>query len=190
MYMNMSQPQAPNTSHEGGDDIYLNDTWSLYFHDPNDTNWTMASYVKIADISSAKDFWILVRMIGDNFTRGMFFIMREAIFPCWDDPSNIDGGCISLKILKTEMMQFWKDLCSKMLCEGLLSNNNVSWDTINGISVSPKKHFCIVKIWTRDQSAQHPAQFNLPANYNGEVIYKSNRCNISLDHIKESVAKV
>lgn len=183
--MSTSSSQQPPCANHENDDVYLNDTWSLYFHDPSDTNWTMASYVKIADISSANDFWVLARLIGDNFARGMFFIMREAIFPCWDDPSNIDGGCISLKILKTEMMQFWKDLCSKMLCERLLTSTS-NWDVVNGISVSPKKHFCIVKIWTRDQTVQHPAQFNLPANYSGEVIYKSNRCNISLDNVRES----
>eukprot|EP00955_Chlamydomonas_euryale_P086436 364213-Chlamydomonas_euryale.AAC.12 len=33
-------------------EIFLNDLWSLYFHDPFDSNWTVTGYVKIGDIAS------------------------------------------------------------------------------------------------------------------------------------------
>ena len=38
------------------DDNYLNDVWSLYFHDPYDMNWEANSYKFITTISSIDDY--------------------------------------------------------------------------------------------------------------------------------------
>jgi hypothetical protein len=41
--------------------------------------------------------------------------MREYVFPCWDDINNINGGCLSNKILKDQLD--FKDLTIKLLGE-------------------------------------------------------------------------
>ena len=40
-------------------DIFLNVTWSLYFHDPDNSNWGIESYILISTISSVHD-WLKI----------------------------------------------------------------------------------------------------------------------------------
>jgi len=157
----------------------LNDLWSFYFHDPFNSDWNYASYIKINDIGTAEDFWSTHETFIEKINLGMFFLTREHIFPCWDDPYNKDGGCLSIKVMKQDVQPFWESICIGALGETLLRECNQSkWDRINGVSISPKKHFCIVKIWTRTNEFQDPQAFNLQPGYYGDVIYKANRDNI------------
>jgi hypothetical protein len=115
----------------------------------------------------------------------MFFMMREHVQPTWDDSSNIDGGCLSIKVLKDDVHVFWEDICIKLLGETLLVGKaNEKWDFVNGISCSPKKHFCIIKIWVKDAAMDNSKIYNLLNCFNGEILYKSNRDNIQYDQIK------
>lgn len=158
------------------DDIMLQDTWTYRFHDPDDTDWTLSSYVRLADVSSVADLWDVHTSVQKRLVDGMFFVMREHVFPCWDDPENINGGCISLKVLKTELHTFWEELLIGVLGEVMLNHpgEGDAWSVINGISTSPKRFYCIVKIWLRDGRLVEREHFRLPSNYRGEVIYKSN----------------
>ena len=38
------------------DDVFLNDCWSIYFHDPYDINWDDKSYKMLGQISTVKDY--------------------------------------------------------------------------------------------------------------------------------------
>jgi hypothetical protein len=165
------------------DEIVLNDIWNIYFHDPIDTDWTMPSYKLLASVSSVQEYWkAMYAPLQDKIHKGIFFVMREYVFPCWDDANNIDGGCLSIKILKEQLPAFWDDLCIKLLGETLLKENmRHHWNLVNGISTSPKKHFCIIKIWLRDEVLASKEHFNLLSNYHGDIFYKSNRENIHQD---------
>lgn len=164
------------------DGAYLNDTWSLYFHDPYDTDWTYDSYKKVCELCSANDYWSVDHALDESVAKGMFFIMREHIFPCWDDKYNIEGGCLSMKVLKQDMVEFWRHMVARLLGETLLKDDHIHlWDKVNGISTSPKKHFAIVKIWVATEELGDPLKFALPENFHGEIIYKSNRDNIACD---------
>lgn len=168
------------------EDAYLNDVWSMYFHDPNDTNWTNASYVNLGSISTVDDFWNHATQFKDHIHKGMFFLMREHVFPYWDDPANINGGCFSIKVLKDDMHAYWEDMCVKLLSESLLRDKS-KWDIINGISTSPKKHFCIIKIWTRNLDLEQEdakACFDVLPMHHGDILFKSNIENISNDTAK------
>lgn len=171
------------------DETFLNDIWTVYFHDPNNHDWTHSSYVNMGNISTIEDFWGHCNVAKENIHKGMFFVMREHVFPAWDDPSNIHGGCLSIKVLKDEMYKFWEDLSIRMLGEDLLVDaKKEMWDHVNGISTSPKKHFCIIKIWLKSDdlvpSGNNKGFFNLLPGYYGDVIYKSNLENISNDSNK------
>lgn len=174
------------------DELYLNDTWSCYFHNPLDENWNNGSYQKLLDIGSAENFWGFHTLVGDHITNGMFFLMREHVFPCWDDPANINGGCLSMKIPKEEMMDFWTKLCCKLLTETILKPEHRSafWNVVNGISTSPKRHFCIVKLWIGSPELANIKVFDLPYDYAGEVIYKTNLSNISMENIRLTAGSV
>lgn len=165
--------------------VFLNDTWSFYFHDPHNNDWRTNSYMKIMDIGAAEEYWVVDYSLNDNINKGMFFLMREHVFPCWDDESNIKGGCLSLKVLKQDLRDFWNEMVAKMLTEQVLVDSHKDqWSMVNGISTSPKKHFCIIKIWVADPALADPRLFNIPPKYYGDIIYKSNMDNINNDEVK------
>lgn len=169
------------------DESYLNDIWNVYFHDPYDSNWTTTSYMRLGSISSIQDFWQHHNSLKSRIHQGMFFIMREYVFPMWDAEENINGGCLSVKVLKENMPQFWEDLTIKMLGETLLKpEHREHWNLVNGISTSPKKHFCIIKIWLKDSTLSSKEYFNILNTYYGDILYKLNRDNISCDNIKQN----
>ena len=166
------------------EDEFLNDTWNIYFHDPMDSNWNTVSYINMGPICNITEFWQHHHSLKTHIHQGIFFVMREYVFPMWDDKENINGGCLSIKVLKDNIESYWEDLVIKLLGETLLKKEFADkWNLVNGISTSPKKHFCIIKIWLKDQSLNSKEFFNLGSSF-GDVIYKSNVENISNDNIK------
>jgi hypothetical protein len=80
------------------------------------------------------------------------------------------------------LADFWEDLCIKLLGETLLKEDKrSSWNLVNGISTSPKKHFCIIKVWLKDNTLASKDFFNIPNKYYGDILYKSNMENIHTD---------
>ncbi len=88
----------------------------------------------------------------------MLFLMRENIKPIWEDENNKDGGCFSYKINNKNVSDIWKKLSCLLVGESLI-NERMSLK-INGITISPKKHFCIIKIWMKDCTIQNPDVIN------------------------------
>ena len=72
----------------------LNNKWVLFFHDPEDNDWSVKSYKKLYEVESIEQFWDLFDFIGSKYiSNGMFFFMRDGIAPVWEDKKNEDGGC-------------------------------------------------------------------------------------------------
>jgi hypothetical protein len=167
-------------------DVYVNDLWSMYFHDPEDADWTYESYIKLSpDVTTINEFWQVVNPLQDRFSKGMFFFMRADCFPCWDDPSNIQGGCLSMKVLKEHVGEFMTTLCIRAAGETLLLPEYANqYHLVNGVSASPKKYFCVVKIWLRTDTLGSKTYFNLPSSYSGDVFFKRNIDVISEDQKK------
>ena len=160
-----------------------NDIFTLYFHDPNDENWSLTSYKRLHDISTVQDFWKTFRVIKDKLKQGIFFVMRESSFPCWDDPSNINGGVLSIKVLKENVVAYLEELYIRFLGETLLVPElQDNWEVINGISTSPKRYFCIIKIWLKTNDYNDKKFFRLPEKYYGDIIYRENIENIQNNH--------
>ena len=158
-------------------EFFFNETWKLYFHDPSSTNWNSNSYVHIADIVTIIDFLQIYDVLKEKLHMGMFFLMREHIFPKWDNEHNKNGSFVSIKVLKNMVSSFGEDILSKLLGETLINENlydiNTHWEKINGISFSPKKHFCIVKIWMKDNKIKNSNSFNISNEYNGNLLFKN-----------------
>ena len=91
----------------------------------------------------------------EMITNCMLFIMRDGIKPMWEDPKNRKGGCFSYKINNKSVSSVWKNLSYSLVGESLTENLNVR-PCINGITISPKKNFCIVKIWLASCNYQNP----------------------------------
>jgi hypothetical protein len=131
--------------------------WDLFYHLPQDNTWDLSSYKTIMkNIHRADQLIQLVEVLTDNVIKHcMLFVMRSGITPMWEDPKNRDGGCFSYKVINKHVVDVWKSLflalCGETLCVDSKYNH-----LLNGITISPKKNFCIVKIWLRDCSLQDP----------------------------------
>tara|TARA_B100001027_G_C16201903_1_gene300981 strand:+ start:159 stop:662 length:504 start_codon:yes stop_codon:yes gene_type:complete len=137
----------------------LNDTWILYAHLPHDTDWSINSYKKILKINTAEQIISVCESLPEAMVQNcMLFLMRENIKPIWEDENNKDGGCFSYKINNKNVSDIWKKLSCLLVGESLI-NERMSLK-INGITISPKKHFCIIKIWMKDCTIQNPDVIN------------------------------
>ena len=134
----------------------LFDKWVLWAHLPHDTDWTLKSYKKIMTFTTIEEVIALYQVLPDKLVKNcMLFLMREGITPTWEDEKNRNGGCFSFKISNKNVTSIWKRL-SYVLTGETLSNDTKLLRAANGITISPKKSFCIIKIWMADCKHQNP----------------------------------
>ena len=123
-------------------------SWTLFYHLPDDKRWTLASYPIISkDMDSVEKISALNRELSDDTIRfAMLFIMAEGITPMWEDSHNRNGGCFSYKVFNKEVPDVWKTLVCH-LCGHTLMKKKDNMKYVNGLTISPKKNFCIIKVW-------------------------------------------
>ena len=127
----------------------LSDKWTLYAHLPHDTDWSISSYKPILAMTNLEEAITLFESIPEKMTQNcMLFLMKNNIRPTWEDPENCNGGSYSFKVSIQNVHNCWKSLCYLMVGKSI-TNDNEFYDNINGITISPKRNFCIIKIWTR-----------------------------------------
>lgn len=133
------------------------DKWNLYYHLPQDPDWSKNGYkIIMPNINYLEEVNSLCKHINENIIKNcMLFVMKENIFPTWEDPCNKNGGCFSYKVSNKHVFNVWNCLF-KNLCCSKLTNDNTATNHINGITISPKKNFCIVKIWLDCTEYQDP----------------------------------
>ena len=86
----------------------------------------------------------------------MLFLMRKGINPTWEDARNRKGGCFSYKVSNNTVIKTWRDLTYLTVGE-TLGVTDKHQAAINGITISPKKNFCVIKIWIANSTSQDPA---------------------------------
>jgi len=125
----------------------LSDTWILYYHALNDTNYDSKSYKMIIKITTVEDFGVLYKKLSPTLlSKGMFFLMKNDIKPMWESAENINGGCYSFKVNNENIQKGFIEL-SMAAAGGWLTIKEKDLQFINGVSMSPKKHCIICKIW-------------------------------------------
>lgn len=136
--------------------LYLG--WNYYYHLPNDKNWSVDSYkIIMSNISTLEELMGMNELMTDNIIKNcMLFVMRAGVTPMWEDPQNRQGGCFSYKVTNKVVTQVWRKLMY-LLCGYTLTIDPTHMDLVNGVTISPKRGFCIVKIWMKDCSLQDPA---------------------------------
>lgn len=131
------------------DDNLVNQ-WKIWYHSINDTNWNNESYKLIYTIQNVFDISVLDELMkGNHLQNAMFFIMKDDIFPTWEDPDNREGSFISYKIPAPVLKENWMLIIKKIIFQDFLINKDKNLE-INGFSISPKKEFNIIKIWLKD----------------------------------------
>lgn len=170
----------------------FDDKWILWYHNPFDCNWDKDSYSEIYQIDSVNSFWKLKNSMESlpNINEAMYFITRikdgTVIWPNWEDPHNINGGFWSFKVGEEDTDEAWKYLNLYLFSNNITKNKEDS-NCINGISISPKKCFSIIKIWNNDSKKcdNDILNPNIPYFNIEDVVYKSHDTNIENDQKKK-----
>jgi hypothetical protein len=125
-------------------------TWVLWYHDPENRDYSLTSYIAIADFTTPQQFWSVVDSIPkEAWECGMFFFMKKGIPPLWECRENEDGGAWSKKIEASQAQTGFLDLMVHCLSDELLVKHK---ESLVGISISPKGQFHIIKIWNTNTS--------------------------------------
>jgi len=139
----------------------LSGKWTLWAHLPHDTDWSIDSYKNIDTFEEVEHGIALCETIPERMVKNcMLFLMKQGIKPIWEDPSNRTGGCFSFKISNKNVHETWKKLFYTLIGD-TLSEDKEHLNTINGITISPKKNFCIIKIWLSSCKRQNPELLNI-----------------------------
>ena len=135
----------------------LSTNWTMWAHLPHDTDWTILSYKNIFTMKTIEESIAISETMPDVLVKNcMLFLMKEGVKPIWEDPQNRSGGCFSYKINNKNVVSIWKNLSYSLVGESLTEQNSAR-PAINGITISPKKNFCIVKIWFSNCNHQNPS---------------------------------
>ena len=138
----------------------LSDKWVLWAHLPHNTDWSLRSYTNICELDTVEKVISLNRTLPEQLVQNcMLFLMKKGILPMWEDPKNLKGGCFSFKVTNKNIKNVWKSI-SYMLTGNSLSKNKELVKTINGVTISPKKSFCILKIWMETITFQTVTELN------------------------------
>ena len=142
---NISNSENANTNANAPH--FLSDTWILWAHLPHDTDWSIKSYTKIFEFNTLEQAVTITEMLPPKLiVNCMLFLMRKGINPIWEDERNRNGGCFSYKIINKDVPGAWKQMSYLLVGETMSDNINIL-SHINGITISPKKNFCIMKVW-------------------------------------------
>lgn len=132
---------------ESRGETFLPDVWQFFGHHPTDKDWTLRSYRLLGKpCSSTSDFWTIINSAMPFIERSMVFCMRDPVMPTWDDPACINGSLVSVLVSYDRAASTFIDLCMHALGETLLGSDG---DTnVVGVSMSPKRMHCVIKVWT------------------------------------------
>ena len=53
----------------------LTNTFTFWFHNPNDTNWGIDSYHEILNFSTIEEFWVLYELVKNEKQTNFFFLV-------------------------------------------------------------------------------------------------------------------
>jgi hypothetical protein len=136
----------------------LSDRWTLWAHLPHNTDWSIKSYIPIFTFTTIEETLAVTETLPSILVENcMLFLMKEGVKPIWEDPKNRNGGCFSYKVSNKSVYKVWKDLTYVLVGSTISKNTNVV-NCVTGITISPKKNFCIIKIWMTNCDNQNPTK--------------------------------
>ena len=135
----------------------LKNRWNLWGHLPQENDWSVGSYKLVSRFKTLEDVIAISESTPDPLIKScMLFVMKDGIVPMWEDPKNRNGGCFSYKVSNKNVCEVWREL-NYVLVGETISNNSSFVNCVTGITISPKKNFCIIKIWMCNCDNQNPA---------------------------------
>ena len=125
----------------------LDNSYTLWLHNVFDNDWSINGYKKIYTFNTLEKGISLINNIPNELIeKSMLFLMKNDIKPIWEDKENYNGGCFSYKIINSYVASVWKIMSYRLIGNTINDDINII-KNITGISISPKKTYCIIKIW-------------------------------------------
>jgi len=123
-------------------------SWTLYFHSPEETKWTLNTFVNVGTMKTWYHFWAIMDTLKiESLSDGMFFMMRDPSPPLWESHYHIRGGCYSFRCPKKDASDVFVNYMIAAMLNGASTNSE---NSVNGLSISPKRGFNIIKVWNTD----------------------------------------
>lgn len=127
--------------------------WTLYFHSPEETKWTLNTFVNVGTMKTWYQFWSIMELLKvESLSEGMFFMMHDPSPPLWESHHHIRGGCYSFRCPKKDAADVFVTYMIAAMINGATTSAE---NTVNGLSISPKRGFNIVKVWNTDAQRFH-----------------------------------
>ena len=97
-------------------------------------------------------------------------MMKDPALPLWESHHHIRGVCYSFRCKKREAYEVYLNYIIASMLKGAAVDPA---NKINGISISPKRGFIIIKVWNTDAQ-----KFQGASGLNGAIngIYEGGRC--------------
>jgi len=132
-------------------------SWTVYFHEPEDKSMTADSYKKLQVVGSWEAMGTLLRELGPHkTTNGLLRVMKGEFSPLWENRANIHGGSYCLKVTRRNSVEVFQRY---LAAAALGASSKDPANEIVGVTISPKKGFCIIKIWNLNAK-----KYNSPAD--------------------------
>lgn len=126
--------------------------WTLYFHESDDPSWGADSYKKIHAAGTWEGMGTLLRELGPTrIMGGVLKIMRGDTSPLWENKVNIRGGAYCLKIPRRTATEVFTRYVAAAAAD--CATINPAENHIVGVTISPKRGFCIIKLWNTNATA-------------------------------------
>jgi hypothetical protein len=77
--------------------------------------------------------------------------MRDPLPPLWEHHQNIRGGCYSFRCQKKDAADVYINYIIASMLQKLAHKDNV----VNGLSISLKRGFNVIKVWNMNAQAFH-----------------------------------
>jgi hypothetical protein len=107
------------------------------------SDWSRASFVQLATLDTVESVWHAHRLLAGHISRGCgsFFVMRQGVWPRWEEPEHTGGGTTSYVVPLGSAPSTWVLACAAAMGETMGSS-------VLGLSISPKRNSHILKVWT------------------------------------------
>lgn len=132
----------------------------------------MNTFVSLGSMKTWHQFWSIMEVLKtESFSDGMFFLMRDPAPPLWESHYHIRGGCYSFRCQKKEAADVYLTYSIAAMLGGAATSDD---NKINGISISPKRGFNIIKVWNTDaQKFSQPSTLctSISTVKESEIIY-------------------
>lgn len=143
--------------------------WTLWVHLSYDTKWTLDSYTNIGDVDCVEDLYGMMYSLNELLRSCMIFFMKSHVTPMWEDKHNCTGGAYSYKISWDKIGSSWRKLVFVIAGNG----DNIDDGIITGLSLSPKRNFFIMKVWTTRESKELEKYLYSLNMQTESILYKS-----------------